>query len=115
MKYEVTRYSKFGIKCYEMEEESDSSILSFFRGAIDHQRYRERVTIYNLETNKVQYIQNFWFTFGMDKIKEQFQNQLWATSQSYEEVLPYLDNPNYSVFNTFHSNGLFDKYYIGLR
>lgn len=59
MKYEVTRYSKFGIKCYEMEEESDLSILSFFRGAIDHQRYRERVTIYNLETNKVQYIQNF--------------------------------------------------------
>ena len=48
-------------------------------------------------------------------IKEQFQNQLWATSSDYEEVLPYLDNPEYNVANMYHNNGLFDKYYIGLR
>lgn len=59
MTYEVTIYSKFGIKCYDMEEESDEAILSFFRGRIDHNRYRERVTLYNKNTNKVQYIQNF--------------------------------------------------------
>lgn len=48
-------------------------------------------------------------------IKEQFQNQLWAVSSDYSEVLPYLDNPNYMVTNTYHANGLFDQYYIGLR
>jgi hypothetical protein len=52
--------------------------------------------------------------FGMS-IKEQFQNQLWATSSDYEEVLPYLNDPNYDVVNTYHVNGLFDCYYIGLR
>jgi len=59
MKYEVTRYSKFGIKCYDREEESDNLILSFYRGVIDHHRYRERVTIMNKETNKVYYLQNY--------------------------------------------------------
>lgn len=48
-------------------------------------------------------------------IKEQFHNQLWATSNNYEEVLPYLGNPLYDVMNTYHSNGLFDKYYVGLK
>ena len=48
-------------------------------------------------------------------IKEQFHNQLWATSTDYAEVLPYLNDPKYDVYNTFHSNGLFDKYYVGLK
>lgn len=48
-------------------------------------------------------------------IEEQFHNQTWATSSDYEEVLPYLDNPQYMVMNTYHANGLFDMYYIGLR
>ena len=48
-------------------------------------------------------------------VKEQFQNQLWATSSSYEEVLPYLNDERYLVTNTYHSNGLFDTYYIGLK
>ena len=48
-------------------------------------------------------------------VKEQFHSQLWATSSNYEEVLPYLNNPEYEVMNTYHSNGLFDKYYVGLR
>ena len=48
-------------------------------------------------------------------IKEQFHVQTWATSSDYNEVLPYLNNPNYEVMNTYHSNGLFDMYYIGLR
>lgn len=59
MTYEITIYTKFGIKCYDMKEESDEAILSFFRGRIDHQRYKERVTIYNKDTNHVEYIQNF--------------------------------------------------------
>ena len=48
-------------------------------------------------------------------VQEQFHNQLWATSSSYEEVLPYLNDENYFVENTFHANGLFDKYYVGLK
>ena len=48
-------------------------------------------------------------------VKEQFMNQLWATTKDYEEALPYLDNPDFSVHNTYHANGLFDTYYIGLR
>ena len=48
-------------------------------------------------------------------VKEQFHNQLWATSKDYDEVLPYLNNPEYDVYNTYHANGLFDTYYIGLR
>lgn len=48
-------------------------------------------------------------------VKEQFRNQLWATSNDYSEVLPYLDDDNYLVENTYHANGLFDCYYIGLR
>jgi hypothetical protein len=42
-----------------MDGESDDLMLSFFRGRIDHRRYRERITIYNYETNKVHYLQNF--------------------------------------------------------
>ena len=45
-------------------------------------------------------------------VQEQFQRNLWATTKSYEEVLPYLDNPDYNVTNTYRSNGLFDSYYI---
>jgi len=48
-------------------------------------------------------------------IKEQLHNQLWATSSDYEEALPYLNDPNYNVCNTYHSNGLFDCYYIHVR
>ena len=48
-------------------------------------------------------------------VKEQLHNQLWAVSSDYSEVLPYLDNPLYSVMNTYHTNGLFDRYYIGLK
>lgn len=48
-------------------------------------------------------------------IKEQFENQLWAVSNDYNEVLPYLDNPDYDVTNMYHGNGLFDAYYIGLK
>ena len=47
-------------------------------------------------------------------VKEQFHNQLWAVTRSYEEALPYLDNPDYNVQNTYHANGLFDAYYIHL-
>jgi len=42
-----------------MEGESDNAMLSFFRGKVDHRQYRERVTIYNKETNHVEFIQNF--------------------------------------------------------
>ena len=56
MTYEITIYTKFGIKCYDMEGESDNAI---FRGKVDHRQYRERVTIYNKETNHVEFIQNF--------------------------------------------------------
>ena len=48
-------------------------------------------------------------------IKEQFHNQLWAVTTDYNEVLPYLDNPNYDVSNTYRANGLFDSYYIHLK
>ena len=48
-------------------------------------------------------------------IKEQFREQLWATSLEYDEVLPYLSDERYFVMNTFHSNGLFDMYYVGLK
>lgn len=48
-------------------------------------------------------------------VAEQFKNQTWATSSDYNEVLPYLNDPNYLVANTYHYNGLFDTYYIGLR
>ena len=47
-------------------------------------------------------------------IKQQFQNQTWATSSNYEEVLPYLSDPYVNVENTYHSNGLFDKYYLSI-
>ena len=59
MTYEITIYTTFGIKCYDMEGESDKAMLSFFRGKVDHRQYRERVTIYNKETNHVEFIQNF--------------------------------------------------------
>ena len=45
-------------------------------------------------------------------VQQQLHNRLWATSSNYEEVLPYLNNENYSVSNTYHANGLFDQYYI---
>ena len=48
-------------------------------------------------------------------VKEQLHDQLWATTSSYDEALPYLDNPDYNVMNTYHSNGLFDAYYIHVR
>lgn len=48
-------------------------------------------------------------------VKEQFNNQLWAVTSDYNEALPYLDNPNYVVLNTYHTNGLFDQYYIHVR
>lgn len=48
-------------------------------------------------------------------IKEQLHDQTWATSSSYEEVLPFLNDPNYMVTNTFHSDGLFDSYYVALK
>lgn len=59
MIYEITHYTKFGIRCYDMEKGSDEEVLSFFRAWIEHKSYRERVTIYNKETNKVEYLQNF--------------------------------------------------------
>lgn len=48
-------------------------------------------------------------------VKEQFKNQTWATSSSYEEVLPFVGDERYSVCNTYHSNGLFDTYYIHIK
>ena len=48
-------------------------------------------------------------------IKEQLHEQTWATSSDYEEVKPFLNDPNYMVCNTFHSDGLFDMYYVGLK
>ena len=48
-------------------------------------------------------------------VKEQLENQVWATSRDYDEVLPYLANSDYMVHNTYHANGLFDHYFIGLR
>lgn len=59
MTYEITTYSKFGIKTYDMKGESDDLVLSFFRGRIDHRRYKERITIYNKDTNHVEWLQNF--------------------------------------------------------
>ena len=47
-------------------------------------------------------------------VREQFHNNLWATTTDYNEVLPYLNNPNYEVHNTYHANGLFDQYYINV-
>ena len=48
-------------------------------------------------------------------VKEQFMSQTWAITSDYSEVLPYLSNHEYQVCNTYHSNGLFDTYYIGLK
>jgi hypothetical protein len=48
-------------------------------------------------------------------VKEQFQYNLWAVTSDYNEVLPYLNNDNYNVMNTYHANGLFDSYYIHLK
>ena len=48
-------------------------------------------------------------------VKEQLNNQLWAVTSDYSEVLPYLNNPDYRVSNTYHSNGLFDQYYVDVR
>lgn len=48
-------------------------------------------------------------------VKEQFQNQTWATSSNYEEVLPFVGDDRYLVTNSYHANGLFDCYYIGLK
>lgn len=47
-------------------------------------------------------------------VKEQFHNQLWATTSDYNEVLPYMNNPMYEVQNTYRDNGLFDQYYISV-
>lgn len=58
------------------------------------------------------------WTFNLSiamSVKDQFKYNLWATSSSYEEVLPYVDDDRYLVTNTYHSNGLFDKYYVGLK
>lgn len=57
---------------------------------------------------------SFNIIFGMS-IKEQLHNKTWATSSDYGEVLPYLNHPDYMVYNTYHSNGLFDVYYVGLK
>ena len=54
------------------------------------------------------------YYLGMS-IKEQLHNQTWATSSSYEEVKPFLNDDRYMVANTYHSDGLFDMYYIGLK
>ena len=42
-------------------------------------------------------------------------NMTYAVTSNYEEVLPYVDDERYLVANTYHLNGLFDKYYIGLK
>ena len=47
-------------------------------------------------------------------VKEQFQYNLWAVTRNYEEVKPYIGNPNYNVSKTYFSKGLFDSYYIHL-
>ena len=56
----------------------------------------------------------FQILLGMS-VKEQFQNQTWATSSDYEEVLPFVGDERYMVANSYHANGLFDCYYIGLK
>lgn len=48
-------------------------------------------------------------------VKEQFFNMTYAVTSDYNEVLPYLNDERYLVANTYHANGLFDKYYIGLK
>ena len=48
-------------------------------------------------------------------VQEQFNNQTWAMTSDYSEVLPFINDERYLVTNTFHSNGLFYKYYIGLK
>ena len=48
-------------------------------------------------------------------VKQQLENQVWATSRDYDEVLPYLADDDYMVRNAYHANGLFDHYFIGLR
>ena len=48
-------------------------------------------------------------------VKEQFNKQIWAVTSDYSEVLPYINDPLYTVHNTYHTNGLFDKYYISLK
>jgi hypothetical protein len=45
-------------------------------------------------------------------VQEQFYQRSCAFTKNYDEVLPYLGNPNYEVGNTYHDNGLFDTYYI---
>ncbi len=47
-------------------------------------------------------------------VREQLKNQVWATTSNYQEALPYLNDPMFNVTNTYHSNGLFDSYYIHL-
>lgn len=48
-------------------------------------------------------------------VREQLKDQLWATTNDYNEALPYLQDPAFHVTNTYHANGLFDSYYIHLR
>ncbi|MCR5270579.1 MAG: hypothetical protein K6D91_06130 [Prevotella sp.] len=50
----------------------------------------------------------------MKSVREQFNEQLFAFTKDYDEVLPYLNSPFYEVRNTYHSNGLFNNYYIGM-
>lgn len=59
--HEITIYSKFGIKCYDINAKhwTDENLAAFYRGYIDHRQYRERVTILNKKTNKVTFLQNF--------------------------------------------------------
>ena len=48
-------------------------------------------------------------------IKEQLHNQTWAVSSDYSEVLPYVGYTNFMLTKTYHGNGLFDSYYVGLK
>ena len=48
-------------------------------------------------------------------VQEQLHDQTWAMTSDYSEVLPFVNDERYLVTNTFYSNGLFDKYYVGLK
>ena len=48
-------------------------------------------------------------------VQEQLHDQTWAMTSDYSEIKPFIGDERYLVTNTFHSNGLFDKYYVGLK
>ena len=59
MKIEVTNYSKFGITCRDQEFESEDDARKWAQGIIAIAPTRTRITLYNKETNHVEWLQNW--------------------------------------------------------